>query len=113
MNTTRRKKQEGYLYKEAGAWYVRFYDDRVENGVLIRKQVRQRVGSVADFPIKELARKEAERVLKPINEGVQKPESVQTLCQFTEETFLPFWEKQVRPSTFNGYRVRWRQVKPW
>jgi len=76
MNPTRRKKQDGYLYKESGAWYVRFYDYRIENDQLVRKQVRQRVGTVADFPIKELARKETERLLKPINEEVQKPEAV-------------------------------------
>lgn len=75
--------------------------------------MRQRIGTTADFPIKELARKEAERLLKPINEDVQKPESVQTLCQFGDETFLPFWQKQVRPSTFSGYCARWRQVRPW
>lgn len=113
MITNRRKKQAGYVYKEAGVWYVRFYDDRIENGVLVRKHVRQRIGTVADFPFKELAREEAERLLKPINEGIQKPEAVQTLCQFAQEQFFQFCEKQVRPSTLSGYRARWRQLQPW
>jgi integrase len=113
MTTNRRKKQAGYVYKEAGVWYVRFYDDRIENGVLVRKHVRQRIGTIADFPYKELAREEAQRLLKPINEGVQKPEAVQTLCQFADEQFFPFCEKQVRPSTLSGYKARWRQLQPW
>src|ERR1700741_5170796 len=109
----RYREQKGYLYKASGVWYIRHHDDRIENGQLVRKQVSTRVGLVKDFPAKELARKEAERVLKPINDSVHKPEAVQTLCAFAQDQFFPDHEKQIKPSTYAGYQARWRQVKPW
>jgi len=44
----RRRRQTGYLYKAAGVWYVRHHDDRMVDGLLVRKQVSSRIGLVKD-----------------------------------------------------------------
>ena len=95
----RRRKQTGYLYKAAGVWYVRHHDDRMVDGQLVRKQVSTRVGFVKDFPAKEMARKEAEKILKPINEGTQKPESVQSIAMFADQHYFTYCVDQINPST--------------
>jgi integrase len=106
----RRRRQTGYLYKAAGIWYVRHHDDRMEDGLLVRKQVSSRIGLVRDFPAKELARREAEKILRPINERTQRPEAVQSIAVFAEQHYFPFCADQINPSTLTGYKARWRQL---
>jgi integrase len=108
------RKQKGYLYKASGVWYVRHYDNQLDQtGAVVRKQVSTRIGLVKDFPAKEMARREAERVLRPINEGTYTPESTQTLGEFAEKAYFPNAEKQLRPSTYRGYLARWRQIQKY
>jgi integrase len=60
-----------------------------------------------------MARKEAAKLLQPINTISHRRESVQPLAQFVDEQFFPFTTTQVRPSTLRGFKARWRQLKPW
>jgi integrase len=51
--------------------------------------------------------------LAPIRIAGDKPQSTQLLSDYIEREFLPHIKEQVRPSTFRGYGVQWRELKPW
>ena len=112
------KKQNGYVYPRAGWWVLRYRDDVLQGGELVRKQLAKQLA-----PIKsEHARlkrapadveKMAEDFLRPLNNGDSNPQSTQTIGQFVEDYFFPRLEHEIRECTLAGYRGRWRsQLKP-
>ncbi len=107
MKTTRH--QKGYVYKKGRWWYVRFYDDVMqEDGSIKRVQVARKVAPVSDdYRSKGAVKSLVEEKLRPFNNGHYTPESTMALERFVDTIYLPYVAEQKRPSTFRGYRDIW------
>jgi len=106
------RKQSGYIYRKSGWWILRYREDVMEGGQIVRKQVTHRLEQIASDharlkrppqSIKDLA----EKFLRPLNDGELKPESTQTIGAFVDSLFLPQVKQRVRQSTYKGYVGRW------
>jgi len=108
----RRREQRGTVYVKSGMWYVRYSDFRVTDGQVKRKRLAKQLGSVHDMTKKE-ARSEAKTFLAKINQPALTPETAITFTAFVESVYLPHSEQRMRPSTYSGYKVLWREIKPF
>ncbi len=106
-----RTHQSGYLYRKGKSWCLRYYDIVQEPDGTIRHPQRSRVLAEAEGPYrtKKAAQSLADEFLKPLNSGTITASSGMTLKRFVEDFYLPFAEKQKRPSTCNGYRKMWKR----
>ena len=43
----RHRQQKGFVYRDGGSWYVRYYDDRAINGQVQRKRLAKQLGAEA------------------------------------------------------------------
>ena len=102
--------QKGYVYRKSGWWYVRYYDNVMqEDGSITRVQVARRIAPVCDqYRSKRAVVPLADELLLPINRGAYPPEGTMTLERFVEHTYLPHVAAQKRPSTYRGYRNLWK-----
>jgi integrase len=112
------KKQSGYIYPRAGWWILRYRENVIENGQIIRKQLAKQLAEIAPEharlkrPPKEVEDM-AEKFLRPMNDGETKPEQTQTIGSFADTLFFPNLKDRVRESTYRGYLARWQsQLKP-
>ena len=110
-----RQKQAGSVIRKGTFWYVR-YREPVMLGDGTVKQVhrsRKLTKATGPYQTKRAAEGLAERMLRPLNDGVLTAESTMTLNRFIETAYLPYAERQKRRSTFLGYRNIWkRYIKP-
>lgn len=91
----RRRYQKGSLILKGTrekVWYARWLDDVIKNGQTIRVHRSQKLGSLADIPTKQQARKAMEQVVVLVNSSNCRP-TVQT--RFSE--FVKKWEQSVLP----------------
>jgi integrase len=93
-------------------WYLRYFDFRVEDGELKRKRLCRSLGSVADMT-KQRAREEAKNFLTTINKPTLAPEAAVKLTDFIDGVYMPDAEQRLRPSTYRGYEILWRALKPF
>src|SRR5262249_33849564 len=101
--------QAGYIFRKGANWYVRFYDNAVENGVIVRRQVCRKVAPYCDrYRTKRDVMDLVQEMLQSVNAGVNAPENVLPVQQFIEHHYLPYVEKQKRASTAKGYQDIWR-----
>jgi integrase len=100
--------QQGQLYQDHGAWFVR-YRDRVRqkdgSGKLQRKA--KRLANIEEFPTKSDIEPLRTMFMQKINAGQFDPHSSMTLSEFVENAYLPWVEAERRASTHKGYREIW------
>jgi len=100
--------QVGHLYEDHGAWFVRFrLGIRQANGSVKMQRTAERLGSVEDFATK--ADVEAVRMafMQKVNGAQTSPHPSMTLSEFSEQFYLPWVERELRASTYKGYRDIW------
>jgi integrase len=100
--------QVGHLYEDHGAWFVRFrLGIRQANGSVEMQRTAERLGSVGDFATK--ADVEAVRMafMQKVNGAQTSPHPSMTLSEFSEQFYLPWVERELRASTYKGYRDIW------
>src|SRR5437588_9526150 len=108
----RDRKQSGHIYKRAGWWVLRYRENMLEHGQVVRRQLAKRIQPVAPQherlkrPPKEVEQT-AQNILQPLNNHKSTPEATQTIEQFVENVYFPNLETQKRPSTAKGYKARW------
>src|SRR5688572_21782445 len=113
----RRRKQNdvGYVFKDNGCWYVRYYTGEKtvrQDGKTLYKQACQRLGSVSQLT-KDAAKGEAARILKPLTSPKGVTYSNLTIGQYVAETVSEWWKRSLKPSTLYGYDKIWRlNLKP-
>lgn len=97
--------QRGQLYREHGAWFVR-YRERVqeENGSIKLQRRTKRLGSVEEFPTKSDIEPLRAAFMQKVNAGHFSPESSMTLSDFVETVYLPWVKAERRASTYKGYK---------
>lgn len=100
--------QRGYVYKAFNAWHVRYRENRMQaDGTIERVQVSRRIASVREYTRKKDVLPLAAEILADINEGDLAPSASMTLSQFAERMYLPYAERQLRPSTWSVYSSVW------
>ena len=104
------KFQNGYCWRVGKSWYGRWYRNELdENGAAVRRQHSEKLCEYSDayrtktdvLPI--LANK-----MRAENEGRAPAESTLTLRKYAEDFFLPDADRELKPSTAQGYRDYWR-----
>jgi integrase len=100
--------QDGYIFKQAGSWYLRYRDNFIVDGVLVRKQKCKKLAAVCDRyrTERDLEGLKAD-VLGPINSGKTRPESTLSVAEFAEAHWLPWARENCKPSTVAGYETLW------
>jgi integrase len=101
--------QKGCLYRECGAWFVRYRESvRQKDGSTRIRRRSKRLGSVESFP--RSADVEPLRVsfMQKINHDRSNGGSCMTLGEFVDCSYLPWVESERRASTSKGYREIWQ-----
>ena len=110
-----RQKQAGSVIRKGTFWYVRYREPVIQGDGTVRLVHRSRKLTKATGPYqnKRAAEGLAEKILRPLNDGVLVAESTMTLNRFIQTVYLPYAERQKRRSTFVGYRNIWkRYIEP-
>lgn len=104
------KFQNGYAWKVGRAWYGRWYRNELdESGNTVRVQHSEKLCEVSDIyrtktdVLPLLAEK-----IRPENEHSASAEGTMTLKRFVQDFFLPYCDRELKPSTTQGYRDYWR-----
>jgi integrase len=102
------RQQKGFVFKASHGWYVKYRDNVLENGKIVRKLLTHRLADVDDFcRTKSDAEKKAKEFLAPLNDERLDARSTMTLKSFVEDQWLPSLESTVRPATRYGYKRTW------
>ena len=115
MTVRRKRQQAGTIFKARGSWYVRYFEDRVEDGAVKHVRVARQVGSVTTRGKRppQTIEDEAKRIVADANVTNKTPERVLTVGDFMEKVYLPYIEKFKRASTQKGYKDIWNiHLKP-
>jgi integrase len=97
--------QRGYIYRHRNCWYLRFYEDTLENGERGRKQSCRKLAPISDeYPTKRSVLLLADKILAPINSKSLQPESAVPVVDFIEHHYLPHVQRDLRPSTYKDYK---------
>jgi integrase len=100
--------QKGQLYRDHGAWFVRYRDRvRQEDGSIRLQRKSKRLGSLGKHPKQSDIEPLREAFMQKINSGVSTPESSMTLTEFVETAYLPWAQAEKRASTHKGYKEIW------
>jgi integrase len=104
------KRQNGFLVKIGSNWYVRSWERRVVNGVVVRQRVSHKLGPVTTKGKKPPADvvAEAAQHMAGVNTAGFAPEQIVTVGDFVERIYIPRIKEHKRPSTAKGYQDIWR-----
>jgi integrase len=109
------RKQTGTIVQFSGRWYLRYWERRNKNGLLVRKRVSHCLGEVTTRGIRPPAdiHKAAENFMQTRNNSVVPAEHNVTLIDFFESVYLPWIKQNRRPSTYKNCRDVWNNhVRP-
>jgi len=99
--------QDGYLFVDHGAWFVRYrVRERRDDGSTKLKQEARKLGTVANYPRKSDILPLKADFMQRLNAGKFTPESSMSLSSFVDTIYLPYIE-ELRASTKKGYREIW------
>jgi integrase len=100
--------QKGHLYRDHGAWFVR-YRDRIEqpDGSFKQQRTAERLGSLQDFPSKSEIEPLRAAFMQKVNAAQVSPNPSMTVAEFVEQFYLPWVKRELRASTHKGYSQIW------
>jgi integrase len=106
--------QRGQVFRTGGSWYLRFYQDELEDGRPVRRRICKRLAHYSDaYRSKKDVLPLVNQILTPVNSGDTQPEGSLTLTQFAEQRYFPSRAKKLRPSTIARYKDMFRTyIKP-
>ncbi len=110
MHKRRSREQRGSIAQFCGRWYLRYWESRVERGVLVRKRMSHLLGPAegeAKHPPESIERAARRFMANNVNNSVIQPEHVTTISEFVEGVYLPWVEQFKRPATARCYRDLW------
>jgi integrase len=101
--------QKGFIFKKGGNWFLRYRDDVIEDGRVIRKQCCKKLAPVSDqYRTEKDLRGLVEEILGPINSDKVRPESTLIVAEYGENHWLPWVRENCKPLTVAGYETNWR-----
>ena len=99
--------QDGCLYADHAAWYVKYrVQVRQENGSIKFKQRAKMLGRLERYPRESDIMPLKVEFMHRLNAGKFTPESSMNLKEFVENIYLPYTD-ELRASTKKGYREIW------
>jgi integrase len=102
--------QKGQLYREHGAWFVRYRERRRQEDSSIKlKRRSKRLGSVEKYPTKSDIEPVRMAFMQKMNSGQAIAEECMTLVEFVDTIYLPWVRTELRASTHKGYREVWKK----
>lgn len=103
----RRRYQKGSIRKRGKrnpVWELQWWEDYIkEDGSIARQRQSATLGAVSETTLRE-ARKLAENLLQPVNQGKMLPQSTMELRAFVERYFDPLFFPTLKRSTQKRYR---------
>jgi integrase len=100
--------QQGFIYKSRGSWFLKYRDDVIEDGRIVRKQQCKKLAPVCDrYRVEKDLHGLRDEILGPINSGKVRPESTLSVFDFGEGNWLPWARENCKPSTVAGYETLW------
>lgn len=104
----------GYLFRSGNSWYLRYRDNFVVDGQLKRRQKAEKIADYCDrYRTKRDLTQLVSEKLASIQKSSKCPHSAQLFVDYVENIYLPFVERNMKPSTFAGYSTYWlRYIKP-
>jgi integrase len=100
--------QDGCLYADHAAWYVKYrVQVRQENGSIKFKQRAKMLGRLERYPSESDIMPLKVEFMHRLNAGKFTPDSSMNLKEFVEDIYLPYTD-ELRASTKKGYREIWR-----
>ena len=99
--------QDGCLYADHAAWFVKYrVQVRQKDGSIKLKQRARMLGRVADYPRESDIMPLKIEFMQRLNAGKFTPDSSMNLGEFVEKVYLPYID-ELRASTKKGYREIW------
>ena len=96
--------QRGTIRQHHGSWTLFYYDNVLVDGKRVRKYTSRKLVEVSkDYPTKRSVLMLADKVLAPLNAGLQVAESSMSVLQFIDDFYMPHVKKELRPSTYKDY----------
>jgi hypothetical protein len=101
----RKREQNGTVFQARGIWYVRYFEDRVENGEIKHVRVAKQLGAVTTRGKRppKLIEDEAKAIVSAASVTNAAPDRVLTIGDFVDLVYFPHVEQHKRPSTLKGY----------
>jgi integrase len=111
------RRQSGYTFHNKSSWFVRFMDDVLENGTIVRKLVCKKIEEVSyggEYRTRKSVQPFVDKILAPLNAGLLNPQSTQTVLRFVEDIYLPrYVDVELRPASRKQFRDTWtNHIKP-
>ncbi len=106
--------QTGYIWRIGKSWYGRWYREELSRGPdgsnqIVRRQHAEKLCEAGDrYRCKKDVQPLLDAKLLPLNEGRCAPEGTLSVRDYTEQYFLPYVDRELKPSTAYGYRSLWR-----
>src|ERR1700690_2959372 len=95
--------QKGFVFKKGGSWFLRYRDNFVVDGALVRKQKCVKLADVSDrYRAKRDLGKVVEEKLSRVHASAECPNSSDLFVAYVEKTFLPYLSRKAKPSTCAG-----------
>lgn len=106
--------QRGTIFRKGKSWVLR-YATRVhkpDGTVAWAYRSKKLVPYSNEFRTPASVRHLAQEILAPLNTKTARPESTDTVLHFLEDTYLPYCQANLRPSTHAGYTFLLKMLKP-
>jgi hypothetical protein len=106
--------QQGFVFRKGDSWFLRYRDNFIVDGELVRKQ---KCVKLADYGDRYRCASDLDDVVAEKMSGVRQaakcPHSSDSFQSYVEDVYLPFVQRTMKPSTHSGYRAYWeRYLKP-
>lgn len=106
--------QHGFVFRKAGSWFLKYRDNVLVDGRIVRKQMCVKL---ADHGDRYRCEKDLEDLVAEKMAGVQKaakcPHSSDSFNTYVEDVYLPFTLRTKKPSTYAAYKAYFeRYMKP-
>jgi integrase len=99
------KTQSGYIFRKGDSWFVRYYDDVLVAGAVVRKQRCKRVAAYCDqYRNEKSVRPLADEILRPLNSGKADVRGTMRIVDFIDEVYLPAVKRDLKPSATRNAR---------
>jgi integrase len=107
--------QQGHIFKKGSTWFLRYRDNFLVDGKIVRKQKCVQLAEVSDKYRREsdLADLVAEK-LAGVRAASKCPQSAGSFADYVETVWLPHIQSTRKPSSYAGYRSYFlRYIKPF
>src|SRR5712692_5495650 len=106
--------QTGYVFRNGSSWFLRYRDNFVIEGKIVRKQKCIKLADISDRYRRESDVTDlVTEKLTGVKVAALCPQSSSSFVDYVENTWLPFVKRSKKASTYAGYRSYWlRYIKP-